>query len=109
MVSNPSPAAATQSSPQAVSSKAGIPIAKERTLKEQLARYMDPQAFDPLPPQTKRTSPQFAKVLHDRRKRRRRLAMERAASALAFFSRAENRRKLEARSQAILQSEITKS
>lgn len=69
-----------------------------RTLKECLARYMDPAAFiEPVPDSVKFTSKQMGRVHHDKLKFRRQTAMKRAEAAIRFFSRPENRARLEHR------------
>ncbi len=71
------------------------------TLKESLARFMDPQAFrEHVPDAVKFTSKQFAKVQHDKLKVRREIAMKRADAAIRFFSKPENRERLDYRASA---------
>jgi hypothetical protein len=62
----------------------------ERTLKENLARYMDPQAFTPVANPVKRITPQLAQRQAEKRKARREIAMKRAESAIRFFCKPEN-------------------
>jgi len=62
----------------------------ERTLKENLARFMDPQAFAPVAAPTKRTSPEFAHRQAEKRKVRREIAMKRAEAAIRFFCKPDN-------------------
>jgi hypothetical protein len=66
----------------------------ERSLKERLARFMDPQAYEPVP---KRIGKIMGKALHDSRKARREIAMRRAAAAIRFFSKPAERALLDAR------------
>jgi len=63
---------------------------KDRTLKEQLARFMDPNAFEPVPLSVKHTSPAVGKSMHDKRKFRREIAMKRADAAIRFFLKPGN-------------------
>lgn len=77
-----------------------------KTLKESLARYMDPGAFrDSVPPSVKFTSKQAGLVLHDKLKARRQIAMKRAEAAIRFFSRPENRDWLARRAAAMASTE----
>lgn len=62
----------------------------DRSLKEQLARYMDPQAFVPVANPVKRTSPQLAQRQAEKRKVRREIVMKRAAAAIRFLIKDEN-------------------
>lgn len=62
----------------------------ERTLKERLARYMDPQAFEPVPNCVKYTSATMGMVFRDERRSRRERALKRADAAIRFFMKPEN-------------------
>lgn len=80
----------------------GLADDPKRTLKECLARYMDPGAFrDSVPDRVKFTSAEQGRVVHDRLKARRATAMKRAEAAIRFFSRPENREWLDARALAM--------
>lgn len=68
-----------------------------KTLKERLARYMDPQAFEPVPDGIKFTSRSVGLATHDRRKARRTISLKRADAAIRFFLKPENARAIEAR------------
>lgn len=72
----------------------------ERTIKESLARYMDPQAFEPVAAPTKRTSPEFAHRQAEKRKVRREIAMKRAEAAIRFFCKPENLRMINDRASS---------
>lgn len=75
--------------------------ARKRTLKESLARYMDPEAFrEGVPDSVKFTSRAVGKAVHDKRKARREIAMKRAEAAIRFFSKPENRALLDQRKEA---------
>lgn len=79
---------------------AGAP--RQRTLKESLARYMDPEAFrEPVPDAVKFTSKESGRVAHDKLKARRVVSMKRAEAAIRFFSKPENREALDHRKQAL--------
>lgn len=54
----------------------------DRTMKADLARFMDPQAFEPVP---QRVGKAKAKAMHDARKIRREIATKRADAAIRFF------------------------
>jgi hypothetical protein len=70
----------------------------EKTLKEKLARYFDPEAFkESVPNRVKHTCAAVAKTEHDKLKARRIRAMDRAGSALGFFTHPENLRALNRR------------
>ena len=61
-------------------------LAERRSLKESLARFMDPAAFtDTVPDRVKFTSRAVGKVEHDRLKSRRDIALKRADAAIRFF------------------------
>lgn len=80
----------------------GLAEDRKRTLKECLARYMDPGAFrDSVPGRVKFTSAEQGRVVHDRLKARRDTAMKRAEAAIRFFSRPENREWLDHRALAM--------
>jgi hypothetical protein len=67
------------------------------TLKESLARYMDPEAFrDSVPDAVKFTCGNVGKSKHDKLKRRRTFATERAGAAIRFFKMPHNRERLDA-------------
>lgn len=86
-------ALAVPAEPQGVSAlRASIPSAeRERTLKESLARYMDPGAFrDKVSDAQRFTCPTVAKASAELLKRRRKSAAERAATAIRFFSKPGN-------------------
>lgn len=68
---------------------------KKRGLIESLARYMHPQAFEPVPPRMKWTCKNVGKAEHDKRRSRRQLELKRAKAAVRFFSRPENRQWLD--------------
>lgn len=70
------------------------------TTKERLARFMDPPAFEPVPPSVKFTSSEVGRDMHDRRKVRREIALKRADAAIRFFRKPENLAWLNARQDA---------
>jgi hypothetical protein len=75
--------------------------AKGRTLKEDLARFMDPTAFKASVPQSvKFTAKEYGRAVHDKLKVRRTIAMKRAEAAIRFFSKPEERERLDHRLRA---------
>lgn len=80
----------------------------ERTLKENLARFMDPAAFkESVPDPMKHIAPTMGKVKHDKLKLRRDIALKRADAAIRFFLKLDNRILLDRRA-AMLNSPETK-
>jgi len=69
--------------------ESGDPCPK-KALKARLARFMDPQAFEPVPNRVKHTSRMVGKTTHDKRKVRREIALKRADAAIRFFLKPEN-------------------
>lgn len=73
----------------------------EKTLKDKLARFMDPEAFkDSVPAAIKHTCAEMGKVRHDKLKVRREIAKKRADAAIRFFLKPGNRALLDARTKA---------
>jgi hypothetical protein len=69
----------------------------KKTLRQSLARYMDPEAFkESVPDAMKFTCKNVARVRHDKLKVRRDIADKRAGAAIRFFLMPENRARLEA-------------
>jgi hypothetical protein len=69
---------------------------RKRTLKADLACYMDPAAFrDSVPEPMKHIAPEMGKTVHDKLKVRREWATKRAAAAIRFFLKPENRDRLD--------------
>lgn len=82
---------------------------RERSLKESLARFMDPQAFrEGVPASVKFTSKEQGRVVHDKLKVRREIAMKRAEAAIRFFMKPENRERLDHRAATLRASEPSK-
>ena len=61
-----------------------------RALKKRLARYLDAEAFEPVPDSVKFTAKCAGKSMHDRRKIRREWALKRAECAIRFFMKTDN-------------------
>lgn len=70
----------------------------DKSLKDHLACFMDPEAFrESVPVSVKYTCKGVAKVQHDKLKFRRDIAKKRADAAIRFFMKPENRAKLDHR------------
>jgi hypothetical protein len=69
---------------------------RKRSLKDDLAGYMDPEAFrSSVPEPMKHIAPEMGKVVHDKLKVRREMATKRAGAAIRFFLKPENRERLD--------------